>query len=137
MNSCWRTIIPHAAICRPGNLIRLLADNRTAAHLHLAEGYVARAYCIRPEDLYQKTRGRAHVAEARHLVMYLSHVEIGMRLIEVARRYNRDRSTVAYACRRIEDGRDDPSFDMMVCQIEQLISMRDESSVPAIGGAIQ
>jgi chromosomal replication initiation ATPase DnaA len=121
----------------PGGLTALLADNRIAAHLHLAEGYVSRAFCIKPCELYRTTRGRAHVAEARQLVMYLAHVEIGLRLAEIAHRYRRDRSTVAYACREIESRRDDGAFDEMVCQIEQLISMRDGSQLPVPAGDMQ
>lgn len=118
-------------IRRPGFMYRnlsmqLLADNRIAAHLHLAEGYVSRAYCIKPGDFYLATRGKAHIAEARQLVMYLAHVEIGLSLSEVARRYHRDRTTASYACKAIEDRRDDPGFDALVCQIEALISLRKD-----------
>lgn len=123
----------HAA----GGLTALLADNRIAAHLHLAEGYVSRAYCIKPCELYRSTRGRAHVAEARQLVMYLAHVEIGLPLAEVARRYRRDRSTVAYACREIENRRDDGAFDEMVSQIETLISLRDGGRFHEQAGGMQ
>ncbi len=109
----------------PGGLTGLIAANRVAAHLHLAEGYVARYYGIKPADLYRSTRGKAHVAEARHLVMYLAHVEIGMSLKEIGFQYNRDRSTAAYACRTIEERRDDPFFDDMVGEIGKLISLRE------------
>lgn len=94
------------------------------AHLHLAEGYVARAYLVEPTDFYARTRGKADVAEARQLVMYLAHVEIGFSLGEVAARYRRDRSTAAYACREVEDRREDPWFDGLVSHIEELVSLR-------------
>ncbi|WP_417667404.1 helix-turn-helix domain-containing protein [Roseibium sp.] len=100
--------------------------NRLEAHLHLAEGYVARFFGIKPADIYGPTRGRSHIVEARHLVMYLARVEIGMTLEAVGRRYNRNRSTVSYACRCVEDRRDDPVYDLMVCEIEQLITLRDD-----------
>ena len=124
MTYCRRRAVPWTYRGRPGSMIALLADNRMAAHLHIAEGYVARCYCIKPAEFYLSTRGRAHVAEARHLIMYLAHVEIGMSHADIASRYHRDRSTVAYACRMVEDRRDDPGFDVMVSEIECLISLR-------------
>ena len=125
-----------AAMCRGERLVftkRLalpvhhrLADNRIAAHLHLAEGYVSKAYCIKPGDFYIVTRGERNVAEARQLMMYLAHVEFGLTLKDAGKRYHRDRSTASYACRTIEDRRDDPLFDAMVCQIEDLVSLRED-----------
>jgi hypothetical protein len=43
--------------------------------------------------------------------MYLVHVTGGLSLSEVARLFDRDRTTVAHACARIEDRRDDAAFD--------------------------
>ncbi|GGB50657.1 hypothetical protein GCM10011316_23490 [Roseibium aquae] len=103
-----------------------MVDNRIAAHLHLAEGYVSRAFCIKPSEFYSKTRGRRHVAEARQLVMYLAHVEFGLPLREVGLRYDRDRTTASHACRATEDRRDDPGFDDIVRDIEALISLRND-----------
>ncbi|MBO0345233.1 hypothetical protein J0X15_08375 [Roseibium sp. CAU 1637] len=99
-------------------------DVQRKAHLHLLEGYVARAYMIEPAEIYLATRGRADVAEARQLVMYLAHVEIGLTIAQVAERYKRDRSTASYACREVEDRREDPFFDGLVNHIEELISLR-------------
>lgn len=103
---------------------RLLAANRLAAHLHLAEGYVSRAFCITPLDFYIHTRGPKHVAEARQVIMYLAHVEFGLPLADVGRRYLRDRSTASHACRKVEGMREDPVFDELVSDIEKLITLR-------------
>ena len=116
---------------------RHVADNWIAAHLHLAEGYVSRAYCIKPADFYLSTRGRAHVAEARQLLMYLAHIEIGLSTAEVAGRYGRDRTTVTYAVRAIEERREDPGFDALVCQIESLISLRFDPVFLQIARCVQ
>lgn len=102
----------------------LLADNRVAAHLHLAEGYVARAHGIKPIELYSLTRGPIHVARGRQLVMYLAHIQLFMSLAEVGRHYFRDRSTASYACKVIESKRDDPDFDDFVTELEELITLR-------------
>lgn len=48
---------------------------------------------------------------ARQIAMYLAHTSCSMSLTDIARLYERDRTTVAYACAIIEDRRDDPSFD--------------------------
>lgn len=100
-----------------------LTKQKLAAQLHLIEGYVAKAYCIRPLELYNSKRGKSYIAEARQLVMYLAHVELGMPLADVARHYGRDRSTAAYACREVEHRREDAPFDELVGQIEQMMSM--------------
>lgn len=104
----------------------MLADNRVAAHLHLAEGYVSRAFCIKPRDIYIETRGPKHVAEARQLVMYLAHVQFGMSLSVIGRRYLRDRSTASYACKKIENKRDDPEFDDLVSGIEERVTLNED-----------
>lgn len=59
----------------------------------------------------------APVATARQVAMYLAHVELGLPQAEVARAFQRDRSTVAHACRRIEDMRDRPAFDETVARL--------------------
>lgn len=56
-------------------------------------------------------RCTAPVATARQVAMYLAHVELGLPQADVARAFQRDRSTVAHACRRVEDMRDHPVFD--------------------------
>ncbi|MBD8893533.1 chromosomal replication initiator DnaA [Labrenzia suaedae] len=118
------------------SFIWLIRRNRIQAHLHLAEGYAARAYCIMPEELYRNTRGKMHVCEARQLVMYIAHVVLELSRSEVARRYNRDRSTVAHACRTIEERREDPEFDRLVKSIEGLVTLEDDPAIGHLGGLV-
>jgi chromosomal replication initiation ATPase DnaA len=59
---------------------------------------------------------------ARGLAMYLVHVGCGMSLGRVARIFGRDRSTVGYACRLIEDRRDDPRFDKWLEALERSVA---------------
>jgi hypothetical protein len=75
----------------------------------------------RTESLLLPTRGNPDVAIARQLAMYLTHVGFGMSLSRVAVAFGRDRSTVAHACRQIEDRRDDMVFDDMVSALEQAV----------------
>lgn len=60
-------------------------------------------------------------ARARQLAMYLCHVMLGRSLTEVGIAFQRDRTTVSYACALIEDLREDPAFDDEVCDLEALI----------------
>ncbi len=43
--------------------------------------------------------------------MYLAHVAFGLSLTAVGMGFGRDRTTVAYACHKIEDRRDNSAFD--------------------------
>jgi len=95
------------------------ARDRAAARL--AMDLAAYACAVEPGEMSARTRGSAEVAAARQLAMYLAHVAGGMSLARVAYAFGRDRSTVAHACRTIEDRRDDPAFDAQVEMLEELL----------------
>jgi len=61
------------------------------------------SYC----DFFAVSRLRLRKAGARQLAMYLCHVLLGMTMTQVGQFFGRDRTTVAYACAQVEDGRDD------------------------------
>lgn len=52
--------------------------------------------------------------------MYLAHVGFSLSAESVARQFRRDRSTVAHACRVVEDNRDDRWFDCRVAALEMV-----------------
>lgn len=79
---------------------------------------VAAAFGIRVRDLRAVSRGEARVALARQCAMYLAHVAWGLNFAEVGRMFGRDRTTVAHACRRIEDRRECAQFDAMLDRLE-------------------
>jgi hypothetical protein len=80
------------------------------------ETLVSTATGIGVVDLRSSHRGRAAVAFARQVAMYLAHVQFGLSLSQVGRLFRRDRTTVAHACAQVEDRRDDPRFDgVLVC----------------------
>jgi chromosomal replication initiation ATPase DnaA len=85
------------------------------------EGAVARVFGIAADDLRRRSRGRAKVALARQVAMYLAHVGCGMSLTQTGRTFGRDRTTVAHACTVIEDRRDDPLFDRALDLLEWAI----------------
>ena len=82
------------------------------------EQAVVQVIGIACKDLRRTTRGRAKVALARQVAMYLAHVGCGLSLTETGRLFQRDRTTVAHACGVIEDRRDDPIFDRALDLLE-------------------
>lgn len=66
------------------------------------------------------TRCRVQVAFARQVAMYLAHAVFGLRYAAIGRLCGRDHTTVAHACRVIEQRRDDPDFDRMLELLEAL-----------------
>lgn len=72
-------------------------------------------------------RDRRPICEARHVAMYLAHVAFQLRLEDVARFFGRDRTSVGYAVRRVEDRRDDAAFDALLTRIEDLAGALRES----------
>ncbi|WP_106751945.1 helix-turn-helix domain-containing protein [Pannonibacter carbonis] len=100
---------------------RIRANEKISRSIRSAEILVTEFYGVPQEDLMQETRGRKNVACARQVMMYMAHITFGLTLGEVGRLYNRDRSTVGYACRKMEDLRDNPCHDRMLEQFERAI----------------
>ncbi len=94
---------------------------RELAERLVIEETVAQVFGVEGGDLRRATRGRAKVARARQVAMYLAHIACGMSLTEVGRTFARDRTTVSHACGVIEDGRDDPTFDRVLELLEQVV----------------
>ncbi|PTW57688.1 DnaA-like protein [Breoghania corrubedonensis] len=90
-----------------------------AMNCHLVQVTVAAVFGVAPDALKAPTRSRAPVAFARQVAMYVAHVGFGLSLSEVGRLFGRDRTTAGYACRLVEDRRDDPAFDGMLAAIEK------------------
>ncbi len=82
---------------------------------------VANAFRVPERELCARTRRQARTAFARQVAMYLAHVGCGLSYSEVGRLFGRDRTTAAYACKLIEDRRDDPDFDLSVEKLEQVV----------------
>lgn len=113
---------PDEAICtrfrRPRERQRIESDG----HLRDAlEDTVAHVFSIARERLSLSSRGEAPVARARQVAMYLAHVAFGLSLTEVGDLFERDRSTVAHACRVIEDHREIPEFDQAMDLLEDVV----------------
>jgi chromosomal replication initiation ATPase DnaA len=97
-------------------------DNRAVhAPREAIEQAVVQVFGVGQEDLYRLTRGRAKIALARQVAMYLAHVVCGLTLTDTGRLFGRDRTTVAHACCVIEDRRDDPLFDRALDLLEWVV----------------
>lgn len=108
---------------RPGRRSRPSYASRyqqelVAAKCRCLEAVVASTFRLSRADLRGASRGEAQIAFARQVAMYVAHVWFALSLSEVGRRFDRDRTTVAHACRVVEDRRDDPSVDRVVAAIE-------------------
>jgi hypothetical protein len=99
-------------------LIRLRAD---MANARLASEIVRYA-TGQDASLLGPTRGTPAQATARQLAMYLTHVGFGMSLQRTAAAFGRDRSTIAHACHKIEDTRENDRLDLLLDALETCIS---------------
>jgi len=86
--------------------------------LQLAALLCADLFSVSLSEIYGSKRGAARIALARQAAAYLAHVTFGLTYEAVGRALGRDRTTVAHACRRIEDLRDEPAFDRMIGEVE-------------------
>ena len=89
----------------------------------LLEETVARVFDVELNLMQLPTRGRAKVAMARQVAMYLAHVACGLSLTEVGELFRRDRTTVSHACQVVEDRRDDPAFDQAIELLECVVKV--------------
>ena len=109
--------------------IRRIKEFERQAQVVVAQEVVARAFRISIAEIRAPTRRTAPVALARQIAMYLMHVVFGMSLSAVGRHFGRDRTTASYACRQIEDRRDEPNFDMLVDRLEFAVRSISEEQV--------
>lgn len=79
---------------------------------------VAQDFAVDRGSLFARTRSAPRDALARQTAMYLAHTVFAMSLGQVGRIYGRDRTTVAHACRRIEDARENQGFDERLRRLE-------------------
>ncbi|MCG5235159.1 helix-turn-helix domain-containing protein [Xanthobacter oligotrophicus] len=103
-----------------------LSETAVPYPCRLATAIVAAMAGLNVDALLDLRRSTAPVSMARQIAMYLAHVGLGLSQAGVAQAFRRDRSTVAYACRRIEDLRDDPAFDHRVAQMEACLRWATE-----------
>jgi len=110
--------------------LRSRPDHQVTAHaFYRVVQVIAEEEGLRPSDLMARTRGLAPIAAARQTAMYLCHVAVGRSLTDVGRFFGRDRTTVAHACRMIEDRRDDTAVDLRLEALERKCLGGDEMRI--------
>ena len=91
------------------------------ARARLTREAVAFTFGIEPDAIEGPTRGASHIALARQVAMYLTHISFELSLSRVAAAFGRDRTTASHACHVIEDRRDDPEFDAQLDRLEAFL----------------
>lgn len=82
---------------------------------------VSKVFRVSTRDILAKSRSQAHIAFARQVAMYLTHICCGLNLTQTGKLFDRDRTTVAYACNLVEDRRDESNFDLTLEILEKTI----------------
>lgn len=111
-------------------------EARDSAKAALAMSLAAFALNVPPWEVRAPTRGSNEAAHARAVAMYLVHAGFGMSLARVGLAFRRDRSTVAHACHRIEDMRDDAAFDDWVAALEEAVRLAPEPA-PGLASSLE
>lgn len=83
-------------------------------------------------DIFNKQTRTREQTLARHLTMYLLHTTLGFNKSRIGRVFDRDPSTVSYACIMIEDQREPGAFEARVCALEVIVKLaaEDFANVP-------
>ena len=110
--------LPSTGVPAPERGVTGAADVGDGRLRVIVEDIVANVFRVEPELLRLPNRGRANVALARQVAMYIAHVGYGLNLTDVGRVFERDRTTVAHACILVEQRREDAEFDAALVLIE-------------------
>jgi chromosomal replication initiation ATPase DnaA len=128
--------IAHRSLLLRGSVAEnnLPPTNHASHSTVLISSVVSLVFSINEQQLFHTNRGKADIAFARQVAMYLAHIVCGFSLTEVGKHFGRDRTTVSYACSLIEDNRENPELDFLLDLMEQTIrkvwSLNDFSFVP-------
>ncbi|MGL5166797.1 MAG: helix-turn-helix domain-containing protein [Afipia sp.] len=95
----------------------------------LVTACVAFDFGVEAAALEAVLRGSQRIAFARQIAMYVAHVGFGLSFETVGRAFGRDRTTVAHACRVVEDDRDDIWFDCRVAALEMICRAAADGAV--------
>lgn len=104
-----------------GKVLRFDPQRADARGRRLVE-LVAAARGLSATALMGPDRGKADIALARQLAMYLMHTHYSRIYSEVGRFFGRDRTTVSHACGLIEEMREEVAFDAGVARLEVELS---------------
>jgi len=86
---------------------------------------VASYFELRLIDMLSTSRNKQNIAFARQVAMYLANTHYAVPMSVIGRVFGRDRTTVSFGCRKIEDHRDNPSIDTILCCLELMLANSD------------
>jgi chromosomal replication initiation ATPase DnaA len=109
---------PTDSLQQPRRTLRLTRAQPALGRCRTIERLVGAGTRIPVAELAATSRRSAPVALARQTAMYLARVVHGLSFRDIALAFGRDPRTVAHACRRIEERRDDPAFDAFLARLE-------------------
>lgn len=84
-------------------------------------GVVSLALGISSADILSNSR-RAPAVYGRQIAMYLLNTIFRMKHSHIGRAFGRDRTTASYACKVIEELRDDPKVEMLLEACEAMLA---------------
>ena len=87
----------------------------------LAQAVSAYSFGVPMDALTASETGDGQAVRARQVAMYLSQMVLKLGPREVARAFHRTHPAVLHACRRVEEAREDPSFDRTVEWMETVL----------------
>src|SRR5690606_37259466 len=93
------------------------------ARLAVLTSIVSSAFGVRAAALHGTRRGPATVAFARQVAVYLACTRFGISYTTAGAAFGRDRTTVAHACRVVEERRDDPRIDSILDYLERAVGL--------------
>jgi hypothetical protein len=92
----------------------------------VTEAVSAAAIGVSISDVRKPSRHYARAAFARQIAFYLIHVGFGLDFSAIGRSMGRNRTTIQYACSRVEDARDEEVFDLgLVCLEIALVALHE------------
>ena len=106
-----------------GNSISARPPSRAEFATRLVVRLVSNSQNLEESAVMDTSRGSSEISRARQIAMYLLHTSLSMPYGTVARLFGRDRTTVAHACRTIEDLRDVPASDDEIVKLEGILEL--------------
>jgi len=101
--------------------ISSLSQQRKLLLAKFVNQMVASVFELTADKLLHNDRGHSKTTRARQIAIYLMHTCLSFSLTEIAKFYHKDRTTISYSCRVVEDLRDTPAFDERLQELEQTI----------------
>lgn len=89
----------------------------------------AALFNVSSKELRRYGRTSNAISKVRHVAMYVARVVLHLTTHEIGMGFGRDRTTVAHACQVVEDLRDDPEFDQLICTLERIAAVALQSRI--------